>query len=299
MTDLSSGALRGRAEDTETPINGVHQPGTAALTAARIVQDLDAPAPATSATAAPPAPPHPDHAIAPGREPANAKKIRAMRETIELRTATAGYHRELADLQRDRSRLDVLSATEERLERRAARRVRGLGRRHDVATAVATARLDGRQRRADRQLARAELTDQVWQRRALARRRRLLDPTSRLASLQRTHVGVSLVLMAVAVAGIAWTSMGVHDALVGPDGTPLAYIVEPLFSLPLLVIMTLHARAAQWGRTFPPGRTAPASGCWRRSFCWPPWPSTPHRSCRSSGPGTTSRPCWPIWPHRC
>jgi hypothetical protein len=43
----------------------------------------------------------------------------------------------------------------------------------------------------------------------------------------------------------------VHDALVGPDGTPLAYIVEPLFSLPLLVIMTLHARAAQWGRTFP------------------------------------------------
>ncbi|MFC7655163.1 hypothetical protein ACFQV8_00075 [Pseudonocardia benzenivorans] len=251
MTDLSSGALRGRAEDTETPINGVHQPGTAALTAARIVQDLDAPAPATSATAAPPAPPHPDHAIAPGREPANAKKIRAMRETIELRTATAGYHRELADLQRDRSRLDVLSATEERLERRAARRVRGLGRRHDVATAVATARLDGRQRRADRQLARAELTDQVWQRRALARRRRLLDPTSRLASLQRTHVGVSLVLMAVAVAGIAWTSMGVHDALVGPDGTPLAYIVEPLFSLPLLVIMTLHARAAQWGRTFP------------------------------------------------
>ncbi|ODU05023.1 MAG: hypothetical protein ABS81_08715 [Pseudonocardia sp. SCN 72-86] len=240
MSDLLISALQ-RADD-KTPINGARHRGAAAAVGS--AEDSDTASAATLAAA------H-DHEVAQGSDSAKAKKIRAMRETIELRTATAGYHRELSVLQRDRSRLDVLSATEERLERRAARRVRGLSRRHDVATAVAAARLDGRGRRAERQLARADATDQVWQRRALARRRRLLDPTSRLASLQRTHVGVSLVLMAVAVAGIAWTSMGVHDALVGPDGTPLAYIVEPLFSMPLLVIMTLHARAAQWGRTFP------------------------------------------------
>jgi hypothetical protein len=72
-----------------------------------------------------------------------------------------------------------------------------------------------------------------------------------LASLQRTHVAISTVLLAIAIAGIAWTATGVHDALVGPDGPMLAYVVEPLFALPLLVIMALQARAAQWGRTFP------------------------------------------------
>ncbi|PZS32650.1 MAG: hypothetical protein DLM61_06520 [Pseudonocardiales bacterium] len=97
-----------------------------------------------------------------------------------------------------------------------------------------------------------ELSDRLWSRRAHARRLRLLDPTSRLASLQRTHVASSSALVAVAVAGIGWTSIGVHDALVGSGGNPVAYVVEPIFSIPLLVIMGLSARAAQFGRTFPP-----------------------------------------------
>jgi hypothetical protein len=97
-----------------------------------------------------------------------------------------------------------------------------------------------------------ELSDRLWSRQAQARRMRLLDPTSRLASLQRTHVASSGALGAVAVAGIAWTSIGVHDALVGTTGNPIAYVVEPIFSVPLLVIMGLSARAAQFGRTFPP-----------------------------------------------
>jgi hypothetical protein len=92
----------------------------------------------------------------------------------------------------------------------------------------------------------------MWSRRASARRMRLLDPTSRLASLQRTHVASTAALVAVAIAGVAWTSVGVHDALVGPTGSPIAYVVEPIFSVPLLVIMGLSARAAQFGRTFPP-----------------------------------------------
>jgi hypothetical protein len=156
-----------------------------------------------------------------------------------------------AELQRDPAWLDVLSDSEADHERAAAERIRGMRRDQHVAAATSTVRLAGRERRAEQRMARYELSDRLWQRRALARRTRLLDPTSRLASLQRTHVVSTAALLGGAVAGIAWTSVGVHDALVGPDGSALAYVVEPLFSLPLLVIMMLHARAAQWGRTFP------------------------------------------------
>lgn len=109
-----------------------------------------------------------------------------------------------------------------------------------------------REQRVDERLARRELQDRVWGRRAQARWRRLSAPSSRLASLQRTHVLTSGMLIGVAVAGVVWTATGVHDNLVGPSGSALAYLVEPLFSLPLMVIMMLAGRAAPWGRQFPP-----------------------------------------------
>ena len=156
-----------------------------------------------------------------------------------------------ARLQRDPAWLDVLSDKEVTAERTAVEQLRAMRRRQLTAAAKGTAERAERERRASDRLADLELSDTLWQRRALARRARLLDSTSRLASLQRTHVVTSVVLIALAAAGISWTSVGVHDALVGQGGTPLAYVVEPLFSLPLVVIMTLQARAAQWGRAFP------------------------------------------------
>lgn len=156
-----------------------------------------------------------------------------------------------ARLQRDPAWLDVLSDEEVTAERSAVEQLRALRRRQLTAAARSSADRADRERRATDRLADLELSDKLWQRRALARRARLLDSTSRLASLQRTHVITSTVLIALAVAGISWTSVGVHDALVGSRGTPLAYVVEPLFSLPLVMVMTLQARAAQWGREFP------------------------------------------------
>lgn len=156
-----------------------------------------------------------------------------------------------ARLQRDPAWLDVLSDEEVVAERTAVEQLRAMRRRQLTAAARSNADRADRERRATDRLADLELSDRLWQRRALARRARLLDSTSRLASLQRTHVVTSVVLIALAAAGISWTSVGVHDALVGPGGTPLAYVVEPLFSLPLVMIMTLQARAAQWGREFP------------------------------------------------
>lgn len=156
-----------------------------------------------------------------------------------------------ARLQRDPAWMDVLSDDEVTADRAAVERLRAMRRRQLTAAAKSSADRADRERRATDRLADMELSDRLWQRRALARRARLLDSTSRLASLQRTHVVTSAVLITLAAAGISWTSVGVHDALVGPSGTPLAYVVEPLFSLPLVMIMTLQARAAQWGRVFP------------------------------------------------
>lgn len=171
-------------------------------------------------------------------------EVTEMRSELELVRATAA-------LQRDPAWLDLLDDEEQHHERAAVRTVRRMRRKQLVASAKATDRLAGRERRAEQNLAQVGLTDRIWQARALARRTRLLDPTSRLAAVQKVQTVSSLVLLTMAAAGISWTSAGVHDALVGPDGSALAYIVEPLFCLPLLVIMAVQAIAAQWGRRFP------------------------------------------------
>ncbi|MGH8920052.1 MAG: hypothetical protein ACRD0H_17255 [Actinomycetes bacterium] len=171
---------------------------------------------------------------------------------LEQMRAELAVTRARAQLQSDPAWLAELSPEELAAERAAAEKIRGMRRDRQVAVALAMGKLGGREQRVEGRLARMELSDRLWSRRATARRLRLLDPTSRLASLHRTHVATSAALVGVAVAGVAWTSMGVHDALVGEGGNPAAYVVEPLFSIPLLVIMALSARAAQFGRTFPP-----------------------------------------------
>ncbi len=176
---------------------------------------------------------------------AGGDELATMRAELEL-------IRGRARLQRDPAWVEELSPTERAAERHAAETIRAVRRERQLAAALADGELGKREQRVEDRLARMELSDRMWSRRATARRLRLLDPTSRLASLQRTHVVSTAALTGVAVAGIGWTSIGVHDALVGPGGNPVAYVVEPIFSIPLLVIMGLSARAAQWGRVFPP-----------------------------------------------
>ena len=176
-------------------------------------------------------------------------------DELEAMAAELELIRGRAALQRDPAWLDELSAAEVSAERAAAEAIRGLRRARALGAARSAAKLGAREQRVSDRLARVELSDRMWGRRAQARRVRLLDPTSRLASLQRTHVAATAALTGVAVAGIGWTSIGVHDGLVGPQGSPVAFVVEPIFSIPLLVIMGLSARAAQWGKEFPaPGR---------------------------------------------
>jgi hypothetical protein len=234
MTEMPTGALERwltSAADTDPAPDG---------SAARRLHALSAGLGAADSSATPDALDAEDREVA-GEEVA---EVAAMRRQLALLRATAV-------LQRDPAWLDVLSPREERRERGAARRLRGMRRDQHLAAATATVRLAGRERRAADRLAALEVSDRIWQRRALGRRTRLLDPTSRLAGIARVHAATSAALIALAIAGVVWTSVGVHDALVGPSGPLLAYIVEPLFSLPLIVIMAVHAVAAAWGRRFP------------------------------------------------
>jgi hypothetical protein len=192
-----------------------------------------------------PSRPDPDSATGDPDSPIADGEIERMRDELSLIRARA-------QLQRDPAWLDELSPSELAAEREAAETIRARRRDTQLSAAVAATKLGDREQRVEQRLARMELADRMWSRRATARRMRLLDPTSRLASLHRTHLASTAALSTVALAGIAWTSMGVHDALVGPVGNPAAYLVEPIFSVPLLVIMGLSARASQWGRTFPP-----------------------------------------------
>jgi hypothetical protein len=227
--------------------NDVRDPCPAAEVPAPPPAPLTFPAPYTAngnAGGAPRTPATPDAVDRDGRDGTESAHITAMRQQLaDLRVQ--------ARLQRDPAWVDVLSRWEERRERAGAQGIRRLQRRHQRAAATSTARLAGRERRAAARLAAVAVADRIWQARALARRTRLLDPTSRLAAIQRVHTVTASLLLALIGAGIVWTSVGVHDALVGPAGPALAYIVEPLFSLPLVVIMRVHAVAAAWGRRFP------------------------------------------------
>lgn len=172
-------------------------------------------------------------------------------QRLEHKRVRLAYRRGVAELERDPAWLDRLSWWERRREAAAARRVRGAQRRQLLAGARSGQQLARVEQRAEARLTAAEVRDRIWHRRALSRRHRILDPASRLAAIHRTNVVASVVLQMVALAGIVWTSVGVHDALVGPGGSPLAYLVEPIFSLPLLVFMAVTALAAQWGHVFP------------------------------------------------
>lgn len=168
----------------------------------------------------------------------------------ELRDARLQVERDQGhvELQQNTARLDRLSKKELRAERRQAERLRTQRRKlqalqESTAIAQQTSRF-----KAEAKQAASEQGELVWQTRAKGKRERLMDPTSRLATIYRTQVAASWVLMALAVVGIGWCAYSVGKAL---GGQWFTYAVEPLFSVPLLVIMVMHARAAQNRTRFP------------------------------------------------
>jgi hypothetical protein len=126
--------------------------------------------------------------------------------------------------------------------------------RQSTKSSLAATKRDARAQRFEDKAAGVALSLELWKRRATARWERQTDPASRMALVYKMQYIVMAALGLLALGGIAWTAHGVKEALVGPYGNPLAYIVEPLASVPFLVLMVLHAIAAMFGRKFPQDR---------------------------------------------
>ncbi len=158
--------------------------------------------------------------------------------------------------------LDVLSEDERKAERAVAEKIRAAERAERSNAGMAQVSRDRRNRKHGDQLSLITEKLNQWKAEALAKRDRLLDPATRLAELHRAHRVSTIVLRVLMLVGIGWTSVGVHDALMGPDSAAwpathwLAYGVEPLFSGLLLLTMNWHAQGARWGRPFPGGGRA-------------------------------------------
>jgi hypothetical protein len=125
--------------------------------------------------------------------------------------------------------------------RKALRRRR---KRHVLTQIKAEARNERRDWKIDNE----DRQEKVTLRKALRKRRQLTDPNANLASAYVRYRAVSAVLALVALAGVAWTSHGVATALGGPHPALWLYILEPLASLNLLIIVFLQVVAAENGR---------------------------------------------------
>lgn len=101
-----------------------------------------------------------------------------------------------------------------------------------------------RQYRADK----AEAREQHHQRTARAKQRRLTDTNAALAAVYRTRHALQAFFAITALGGVLWTSRNVAVSLGGPEPSWVYYLVEPLFSFPLLGIVLLQSLAASFNR---------------------------------------------------
>lgn len=92
-----------------------------------------------------------------------------------------------------------------------------------------------------------DLKEQVTLRMAQRKRRQLTDGGANLAAAYRKYRLVVGVLMSGLLFGITWTSNNVAKALGGETPHLIHYVVEPIFSLPLVVLVFMQMVAAENG----------------------------------------------------
>ncbi|CAL9677628.1 hypothetical protein SUDANB95_07954 (plasmid) [Actinosynnema sp. ALI-1.44] len=156
------------------------------------------------------------------------------------------HHEVLEDEEFDN---DVAVTQAIRAASRESRRRLGLEQvKAEENLARAKQKADVAHQHADFRMDKEDLADRLWERKALRKRRKLTDPVAKLASALIRYRVITGVLGVMMLAGITWTSYGVAHALGGDDPAAILYIVEWLFSIPLLVIVAMQITASEYAR---------------------------------------------------
>lgn len=166
-----------------------------------------------------------------------AEAPRAELSRVDRLRAARAEAAELVELQADPVLHQVLSDAELAADRRVAETVRARARAEQRRAGLAQVRA-----------ARAERSEGWWLARARRARDRRTSPDRRLVAVHRRHVALTTATFLLLVAGIAWTSITVHDGLVGVHGSWTGYLVEPLASVLLVVSMFAQFTAVENGQ---------------------------------------------------
>ncbi|WP_017972406.1 hypothetical protein [Actinopolyspora halophila] len=159
-------------------------------------------------------------------------------ERIRLRKAT-----EVAD---DDIFVEARSQAERKADRKLAERQRRKARRQRKRAGSRQIARDAREQKAQDRIDAQSRRQRVYLAKAQRKRAEMTDSGKALAATYRNYTAIRSALSLTTLVGITWTSYNVGSGLSGSN--PLYYAIEPLFSVPLVVIAFMQMVAALYGR---------------------------------------------------
>ncbi|MFD3747257.1 hypothetical protein [Nocardia sp. NPDC058633] len=153
--------------------------------------------------------------------------------------------------QSDPALTDALSEDELRAERELAEKIRTYERDQRWKQIKAASSHADRLRDTTAELERAEMSDLMLARKAIAAQRRESNPRARLASLYQHRTWSLRGLAGVVIVGMLWSAVNVqHNIAPGGPSDPLywaSFGLEAMISVCLIIIMIGTTRVAEWG----------------------------------------------------
>ncbi|WP_280406040.1 hypothetical protein [Nocardia brasiliensis] len=156
-------------------------------------------------------------------------------------------------MQHDEALTEARSNDEIRRRREVADEIRGLDIEDELAAARARHAAAQSSRRADERRHRRMVAEAEWHADAVAARQRATSESAQTADTHRKSTWISRALIGVMTAGVVWGAVNVqHNMTTGvPMSDPrfwLAFVYEPIITIPLIVVMVTAAVAARRGR---------------------------------------------------
>lgn len=208
----------------------------------RPVNGNPTPPPPTGQPIDPPPAQPPTPAANPKPASAEDERVRKLRERLDNRIRERDLSHQLHDVDSDSVFDEVRSEAEQARDREVAEKIRAKERNERLRTGTANVRDSRRQR-----------VQQQWQARAERARDRIVNPDRALATDHRRWVASTAALFVLLAGGVAFMSHTVKLGLVGESGTWLAYLVEPLASVLLIVSLVAQFTARQRDLDVPRG----------------------------------------------